>query len=70
MGDKIGEAFRAIARTPEFQSALIDPAVRADPANNVVLQAIQAGGGSGPDGVLQGSRSCSTSTHDWPGRSW
>jgi EmrB/QacA subfamily drug resistance transporter len=59
VGDKIGEEFRAIARTPEFQSALTDPAVRANPANNVVLQAIQTGGGSGSGGnaggVLQDS---------------
>jgi hypothetical protein len=59
VSDKIGEEFRAIARTPEFQSALTDRAVRANPANNVVLQAIQTGGGSGSGGnaggVLQDS---------------
>ncbi|MGH3718386.1 MAG: MFS transporter [Pseudonocardiaceae bacterium] len=54
----IADAFRTIGRTPEFQSALADPAVRANPADNVVLQAIQAsgvGGSGNAGGVLQDS---------------
>ncbi|MBV8540868.1 MAG: MFS transporter [Pseudonocardiales bacterium] len=57
-GSKIADAFRAIGRTPEFQSALADPAVRANPANDVVLQAVRTGGVSGSGnagGVLQDS---------------
>ncbi len=53
VGSTIVDAFRTIAPTPEFQSALADPAVRANPANDVVLQAIQVGGDTG--GVLQDS---------------
>jgi EmrB/QacA subfamily drug resistance transporter len=45
VGDKIGNAFRTIAPTAEFQSALHDPAVLADPANQPVLAALQSGGG-------------------------
>ena len=59
-GSKIADAFRTIGRTPEFRSALADPAVRANPANNVVLQAVRAGGVSGSGntgGVLQNSSS-------------
>jgi EmrB/QacA subfamily drug resistance transporter len=58
-GSKIMGAFRAIARTPQFQSALVDPAVRANPANDVVRQIVRAGanGGSAGNagGVLQDS---------------
>lgn len=57
-GNKIADAFRGLASTPEFRSALADPAVRANPADKVVLQALQAGGigGSGnAGGVLQDS---------------
>ncbi|MBV9160697.1 MAG: MFS transporter [Pseudonocardiales bacterium] len=57
-GSKIVDAFRATASTPEFRSALADPAVRANPANNVVLQAVRAGGASvsgNTGGVLQDS---------------
>ncbi len=56
VGSTIVNAFRTIAPMPEFQSALADPTVRANPANNVVLQAIQAGGAGGnAGGVLQDS---------------
>jgi hypothetical protein len=57
-GGKIADAFRAIAPTPQFQSALTDPAVRDNPANAVVLQAVRAAGASGSGnagGVLQDS---------------
>ncbi|GHE01042.1 MFS transporter [Streptomyces alanosinicus] len=57
VGDKIGSAFRDAARTPAFQAALHDPAVRADPANKPVLQMLShpgASGGSG-SGVLDDS---------------
>jgi EmrB/QacA subfamily drug resistance transporter len=55
VGDKIADAFRTIAPTPEFQAALADPAVRANPANNVVLQAARGGGSANAGGVLQDS---------------
>jgi hypothetical protein len=45
VNDKIGSAFRAAAGTPGFQAALADPAVRADPANRVVLDAVSGTGG-------------------------
>ncbi|MGH3942023.1 MAG: MFS transporter [Pseudonocardiaceae bacterium] len=55
-GNRIVESFQSIAPTPEFQAALNDPAVRADPANSVVLEAIQNGGISpNAGGVLQDS---------------
>ncbi len=47
VGDRISNAFRTIAPTPEFQAALADPAVRADPANGPVLGALQNGTGVG-----------------------
>lgn len=50
VGSKIMEAFRAIARTPQFQSALADPAVRANPANDIVRQIVQSGRSSGSGG--------------------
>ncbi|MGH4016272.1 MAG: MSCRAMM family protein [Pseudonocardiaceae bacterium] len=56
VGTKIVEAFRAVAGTPEFHAALADPAVRADPANRSVLEAIGNGAISGnAGGVLQDS---------------
>jgi hypothetical protein len=55
VGNKIAEAFRAIAPTSEFQAALADPAVRANPANNVVVQAVRGGGSANASGVLQDS---------------
>ncbi|MEU2305814.1 MFS transporter [Streptomyces misionensis] len=57
VGDKIGSAFAAAARTPAFQAALHDPAVRANPANAPVLKMVEhpgASGGSG-SGVLDDS---------------
>jgi EmrB/QacA subfamily drug resistance transporter len=54
-GSKIAEAFRIIAPTQEFRSALADPAVQANPANEVVLQAIRTGGSANAGGVLQDS---------------
>ncbi|HEU0089500.1 MAG TPA: MFS transporter [Pseudonocardiaceae bacterium] len=56
VGNRIVEAFRTTAVTPEFQAALADPAVRADPANDIVLHAIANGGINGnAGGVLQDS---------------
>ncbi|MGH3797404.1 MAG: MFS transporter, partial [Pseudonocardiaceae bacterium] len=56
VGSKIVEGFRASVGTVEFQAALADPAVRANPANRVVLQAVQNGGTSpNTGGVLQDS---------------
>lgn len=43
VGDKIISAFRSIAPTPEFQEALRDPAVLADPANAPLLEALSSG---------------------------
>ncbi len=40
VGGKIGSAFQAAATTPEFQAALADKAVTANPANAPVLQAL------------------------------
>jgi EmrB/QacA subfamily drug resistance transporter len=55
-GNKILGAFRTIARTPEFQSALANPAVRANPANDIVRQIVGTGGSAGNvGGVLQDS---------------
>jgi EmrB/QacA subfamily drug resistance transporter len=50
VGDKISSAFRSASRTPAFQAALHDPAVRADPANAPVLQMVQHPGASGGTG--------------------
>ncbi|HEY8719811.1 MDR family MFS transporter [Pengzhenrongella sp.] len=47
VGDKIGAAFKAIAPTADFQAALADPAVVANPANKPVLDMLSgAPGGS------------------------
>lgn len=57
-GDKIADAFRTIAPTPEFQSALADPALRTNPANDAVVDAVRSGGAMGSGnagGVLQDS---------------
>ncbi|MCG2802514.1 MAG: MFS transporter [Cellulomonas sp.] len=43
VGDKIATAVRAALGTPSFQAALTDPAVLADPANQVVLSAFNGG---------------------------
>lgn len=40
VGTKIGEAFQAAAKTPEFQAALADKAVTGNPANAPVLEAL------------------------------
>ncbi|MEU8691127.1 DHA2 family efflux MFS transporter permease subunit [Streptomyces sp. NPDC048665] len=57
VGDKIGSAFRSAARTPAFQAALHDPAVRANPANAPVLDMLKhpAASGSSGSGVLNDS---------------
>ncbi|MFN8074259.1 MAG: MDR family MFS transporter [Kineosporiaceae bacterium] len=56
VGDRIGEAFRRIAPTPEFQAALRDPAVAADKANEGILKVIQgAQSGGGSTGSLSDS---------------
>ncbi|MFC5996175.1 MFS transporter [Pseudonocardia hispaniensis] len=55
VGDKIANAFRAAAGTPEFRSALTDPAVHANPANGPVLHALSSGGGTDSTGVLNDS---------------
>jgi EmrB/QacA subfamily drug resistance transporter len=49
---KIAEAFRSASATPDFQAALHDPAVLADPANKPVLDMLR-GGDAGGSGVLQ-----------------
>ncbi len=57
-GSKIADAFRTIAPTPEFQSALADPALHANSANDVVVEALRSGGAMGSGnagGVLQDS---------------
>lgn len=47
VGDRITGAFRSLAPTPEFRSALADPGVQADPANQPVLGALREGTGVG-----------------------
>lgn len=47
VGDNIAAALRRAAGTADFQAALADPAVQADPANKPVLDLV-AGGGSPP----------------------
>lgn len=41
--DRIADAFRDVSGTPEFTAAVRDPAVRADPANEPVLRALDGG---------------------------
>jgi EmrB/QacA subfamily drug resistance transporter len=54
--DRISSAFRDAVRTPDFQAALQDPAVQANPADRGVLQALQGGGAGGnTNGVLNDS---------------
>ena len=53
--DKIASAFKASAATPEFQSALRDPAVLSNPANKPVLQMLQGGGSGGSTAALNDS---------------
>jgi EmrB/QacA subfamily drug resistance transporter len=49
--DKIAAAFKAIAPTPSFQSALHDPAVLSNPANAAVLKMIKSGGAAAGGGT-------------------
>ena len=44
VGGNIRDALARLAPTPEFQAALADPAVRADPANAAVVDALQGTG--------------------------
>ncbi len=44
VGGKIKDAFRAAIPTPQFQAALHDPSVLANPANRPVLAALHEGG--------------------------
>ncbi|WP_219415541.1 MDR family MFS transporter [Pseudonocardia nigra] len=44
LGGNVAENVRAAAATPEFQAAVTDPAVAADPANGPILAALQGGG--------------------------
>jgi Major Facilitator Superfamily len=53
--DKITSAFKAIAPTPEFQSAVHDPAVVNNPANHPVISALQGGGGVNAGSALNDS---------------
>jgi hypothetical protein len=53
--DKIAGAFRAIAPTQEFQSALHDPSVVSNPANAPVIKALQGGGGLSGSSALNDS---------------
>lgn len=52
--DKIAAAFKQAATTTDFQAALHDPKVLADPANQSLLSALK-GGGSGGSSVLNDS---------------
>lgn len=54
-GPKIADAFRTIAATPQFQSVLADPTVRANPANAIVFESLRGGGSANAAGVLQDS---------------
>ncbi|WP_051215240.1 MDR family MFS transporter [Granulicoccus phenolivorans] len=45
--DKIAGAFTAAVGTPEFQAALHDPAVLANPANRTLIQSLSSGSGVG-----------------------
>ena len=51
----IADAFRKAAGTPEFQQALADPAVRANPANGPVIASLSGGGDGGASNVLADS---------------
>jgi EmrB/QacA subfamily drug resistance transporter len=56
-GDNIRRAFEQIVPTRDFQAAINDPAVLADPANAPVVQLLQSGQepGAGASGVLSDS---------------
>ncbi|GAA4414549.1 MDR family MFS transporter [Actinokineospora soli] len=47
VADNIARAFRAASADPGFQAALADPAVRANPANAPVFEALASGGHGG-----------------------
>jgi hypothetical protein len=51
----IADEFRKAAGTPQFQAALADPAVRANPANQPVIAALSGGGDGGASNVLADS---------------
>ncbi|WP_433290828.1 MFS transporter [Pseudonocardia sp. CA-142604] len=51
----IADQFRKAAGTPEFQQALTDPAVRANPANAPVIASLTGGGDGGASNVLADS---------------
>lgn len=53
--DRITAAFRAAGTTPQFRSALTDPAVLSDPANQPVLKALAAAGQGGQSGLSTGA---------------
>lgn len=53
--DRISEAFRAIAPTADFQAALRDPAVIADPANRIVLDLVANPGAAAASGAIEDS---------------
>jgi EmrB/QacA subfamily drug resistance transporter len=49
VGDRIADAFRSAVPTASFQAALHDPAVLANPDNQVVVRALGGAGGAGID---------------------
>jgi EmrB/QacA subfamily drug resistance transporter len=53
--DKIASAFRSAAATPQFQAAVADPAVRANPANKPVLDMLTGGAGGAASQALSDS---------------
>ncbi|WP_424183478.1 MFS transporter [Actinokineospora sp. G85] len=56
VGDNIASAFRTAVGSPDFQAAVADPAVRANPENRPVLDLLASGtGAEGGGGVLQDS---------------
>ncbi|WP_156754572.1 MFS transporter [Actinokineospora pegani] len=56
VGDNIASAFRSAVGSPDFQAAVADPAVRANPENRPVLDLLASGtGAEGGGGVLQDS---------------
>ncbi|MHA6761859.1 MDR family MFS transporter [Streptacidiphilus sp. PAMC 29251] len=55
VGDKINTAFQTASKTPQFQSALHDPAIAGKPGNAPVIQLLQHPGASGGPSVLSDS---------------
>ncbi|WP_433277353.1 MFS transporter [Pseudonocardia xinjiangensis] len=51
----ISDEFRKASTTPQFQAALADPAVRANPVNQPVIAALSGGGDGGASSVLNDS---------------